>query len=131
MGVVAVGVLTAVVLAVVVIGSASNALFGTAEHSSLRNLVASGQLPAAVARNEARTYATSLAGPPLGGLLFGLGRAIPFLGDEVTFLASYTKCSKGRLLYNARKCSLVISMFFRTPSRMATLGTTTINLLHP
>jgi MFS family permease len=79
----------AVVLAVVVIGSACNALFGTAEHSSLRNLVGPGQLPAAVARNEARTYATSLAGPPLGGLLFGLGRAIPFLGDAVTFLASY------------------------------------------
>jgi hypothetical protein len=78
-----------VVLAVVVIGSASNALFGTAEHSSLRNLVASGQLPAAVARNEARTYASALAGPPLGGLLFGLGRALPFLGDALTFLASY------------------------------------------
>lgn len=79
----------AVVLAVVIVGSAANALFGTAEHSSLRNLVASGQLPAAVARNEARTYATSLAGPPLGGLLFGLGRAYPFLGDALTFLASY------------------------------------------
>ncbi len=79
----------AAVLAAVVIGAAGSALFSTAEHSSLRNLVASGQLPAAVARNEARTYATSLAGPPLGGLLFGLGRAYPFLGDALTFLASY------------------------------------------
>jgi hypothetical protein len=80
----------AVVTVVVVIGSACNALFGTAEHSSLRNIVGAGQLPTAVARNEARSYGTTLAGPPLGGLLFGLGRALPFFGDAVTFLASFT-----------------------------------------
>jgi len=79
----------AAVIAVTVVGSACNAVFGTAEHSSLRNLVAPSQLPAAVARNEARTYATWLAGPPLGGLLFGLGRSVPFFGDAVTFLASF------------------------------------------
>ncbi|MYW14152.1 MFS transporter, partial [Streptomyces sp. SID2955] len=42
----------------------------------------------AVARNEARTYGVSLAGPPLGGLLFGLGRALPFLGNALSFLLS-------------------------------------------
>lgn len=78
----------AAVIAVTVIGSAGNAFFGTAEHSSLRNIVGPGQLPAAVARNEARSYGTSLAGPPLGGLLFGIGRSLPFFGDAVTFLAS-------------------------------------------
>jgi predicted MFS family arabinose efflux permease len=79
----------AVVIAVTVVGSACNALFGTAEHSSLRNLVAPDQVPAAVALNEARSYGTTLAGPPLGGLLFGLGRALPFFGDALTFLASF------------------------------------------
>jgi hypothetical protein len=79
----------ALVVLVVVIGSSANAFFGTAEHSSLRTLVRAGQLPDAVARNEARSYATSLAGPPLGGLLFGLGRALPFFADAVTFLASF------------------------------------------
>jgi hypothetical protein len=79
----------ALVVTVVVIGAAANAFFGTAEHSSLRTIVRAGQLPAAIARNEARSYATSLAGPPLGGLLFGLGRALPFFGDAVTFLASF------------------------------------------
>ena len=77
------------VFVVVVIGSAANAFFGTAEHSCMRTIVRPGQLPAAVARNEARSYATSLAGPPLGGLLFGVGRALPFFGDAVTFLASF------------------------------------------
>jgi MFS family permease len=79
----------AAVIAVVVVASACSALFGTAEHSSLRNIVAPSQLPAAVARNEARSYGTGLAGPPLGGLLFGLGRALPFFGDALTFLASF------------------------------------------
>jgi predicted MFS family arabinose efflux permease len=76
------------VITVVVVASVGNAFFGTAEHSSLRSIVPTHQLPAAVARNEARSYGTSLAGPPLGGLLFGLGHAVPFFGDAVTFLAS-------------------------------------------
>ena len=79
----------ALIVGVVLVGSAANAFFGTAEHSSLRTIVRPGQLPDAVARNEARSYAMSLAGPPLGGLLFGLGRALPFFGDAVTFLASF------------------------------------------
>ncbi|BCJ51275.1 hypothetical protein Asp14428_27500 [Actinoplanes sp. NBRC 14428] len=84
------------VIAVVVVGAAGNAFFGTAEHSSLRTIVAPGQLPAAVARNEARSYGTSLAGPPLGGLLFGLGHALPFFGDAVTFLASMAGVARVR-----------------------------------
>jgi len=80
--------MTAVVV-VTVIAAACNAFFGTAEHSSLRNIVAPSQLPAAVALNEVRSYGTSLAGPPLGGLLFGLGRSLPFFADALTFLASF------------------------------------------
>jgi hypothetical protein len=76
------------VVAVTVIGSACNAVFGTAEHSALRNIVWPTQLPEAVAANEARAYGTSLAGPPIGGLLFGIGAALPFFGNAVTFLLS-------------------------------------------
>jgi Transmembrane secretion effector len=84
------------VVAVTMIGSVCTAFFGTAEYSSLRNIVAPGQLPAAVARNEARTYATALAGPPIGGLLFGLGRWLPFFGDALTFLASFLGVARVR-----------------------------------
>ena len=80
--------LTVVVL-VAVIGAVGTAFFGTAEHSALRNIVWPDQLPAAVARNEARSYATTLAGPPIGGLLFGLGHHLPFFGNAVTFLLSF------------------------------------------
>ena len=79
----------AAIIAVTVITSGCSSLFGTAEHSSLRNIVGPGQLPAAVALNEARSYATTLAGPPLGGLLFGLGKSLPFFGNALTFLASF------------------------------------------
>ncbi|MBB5928536.1 MFS transporter [Streptomyces echinatus] len=77
-----------VILAVVVAGAAATAVFSTAEHASVRNLVRPDQLVSAVARNEARTYGVSLAGPPLGGLLFGFGRPLPFLGNALSFLLS-------------------------------------------
>ena len=54
----------------------------------MRQLVEPDMLGEAVARNEARNFGAMLARPPLGGLLFGLGRAIPFLADSVSYLAS-------------------------------------------
>ena len=36
----------------------------------------------------------SLAGPGLGGLLFGLGRAIPFLADAVSYMVSFGTVSR-------------------------------------
>jgi MFS family permease len=76
------------IVTVAVLNAACGTVFSTAEHAALRNIVPTAQLPAAVARNEARTYGTSLAGPPVGGLLFGIGSALPFLGNCVTCLAS-------------------------------------------
>ena len=85
-----------VIVAVVVAGAAATAVFSTAEHASVRNLVGPDQLTTAVARNEARTYGVSLAGPPLGGLLFGLGRALPFLGNALSYLLSLLAVSRIR-----------------------------------
>ena len=77
-----------VIIAVAVVDAIGSTLFQTAEQASLRSIVPAVQLPAAVARNEARSYGTSLAGPPLGGLLFGLGHAVPFAGNAVSYLLS-------------------------------------------
>ncbi|MFF5532693.1 MFS transporter [Streptomyces cinerochromogenes] len=85
-----------VILTVVVVGAAATAVFSTAEHASVRTLVSPGQLTSAVARNEARTYGVTLAGPPLGGLLFGLGRALPFFCDALSFLLSLAAVSRIR-----------------------------------
>ena len=76
------------IVVVAVIDAVGGAFFNTTEHAALRSIVPSGQLPAAVARNEARSYGTTLAGPPLGGLLFGLTPALPFAGNAVSYLAS-------------------------------------------
>jgi MFS family permease len=78
----------AVILVVVMVSAAANAVFNTTEHAAVRNLVHPDQIPTAVARNEARTYGTSLAGPPLGGVLFGLSRSLPFVSNAVSYLVS-------------------------------------------
>jgi hypothetical protein len=76
------------IIAVALADASAGALFGTAEDASLRSIVPIAQLPAAVARNEARSYGTSLAGPPLGGFLFALGHAVPFVGNAISYVVS-------------------------------------------
>ncbi|GIM96390.1 MFS transporter [Paractinoplanes toevensis] len=78
----------AVIIVVAVLDAIGTALFSTVEYASLRSIVAPVQLPAAVARNEARAYGASLAGPPVGGLLFGVAPALPFVGNAVSYLFS-------------------------------------------
>ncbi len=56
----------------------------------LRRLVAPEQLSAAVAQNETAGYAGSIVGPPLGGLLFAISRALPFLADAISYAFSTT-----------------------------------------
>jgi len=60
------------------------------ERGVLRRLVAPEQLAAAVAQNETAFYASSIVGPPLGGLLFAISRALPFLADAVSYAFSAT-----------------------------------------
>jgi MFS family permease len=59
-----------------------------AERGALRQLVVPEQLGDAVARNESRIFGSMVAGPPLGGLLFGIGRAVPFVFDTLSYAAS-------------------------------------------
>jgi len=62
--------------------------FNLAETASLPRVVPKAQLPAATAQNQASDGATLLVGPPLGGVLYGLGHAVPFLIDAVSYSAS-------------------------------------------
>jgi MFS family permease len=63
-------------------------LFTVAEGAALPHVVAPEQLPAALANNEARTRGATLVGQSLGGVLFGLGAAVPFLLDALSYVAS-------------------------------------------
>jgi len=79
--------LWAIVLVAFVEG-AGTALFSAAQTGALRAVVAVRQLPAAVAARTGREAGVLVAGPPLGGALFGLARALPFLVDAVSYAFS-------------------------------------------
>jgi MFS family permease len=89
-----------VVLIVCVIEGGAGAIFDPAATATVPAIVPDGQLEEAWAATEARTYAAGLAGPALGGVLFGLGRAVPFLADAVSYVISFGTVSRigGRFL---------------------------------
>lgn len=62
--------------------------FWVCENSALRHVVPEAQLSEAVARNQARTYGTQVAGPPLGGWLYGVAHSLPFLFDAISYAVS-------------------------------------------
>jgi hypothetical protein len=62
--------------------------FNVAEFGALRSVVATSQLPRAVAAEQARYSTVQLVGPPLGGALFGLGRALPFVANALSVFFS-------------------------------------------
>ncbi|WP_424533262.1 MFS transporter [Sphaerisporangium viridialbum] len=62
--------------------------FGVAEEAALPKIVQAPLLPAAIAQNEAKGRGAALAGPPLGGLLFGIGHALPFVAHAISYLVA-------------------------------------------
>jgi MFS family permease len=62
--------------------------FNLAQNAAIPNVVSADQLPRALAQNEAGGRGTALAGGPIGGLLFGLSRALPFVFDAVSYVVS-------------------------------------------
>jgi len=93
------------VVAVGFVEGTGSVFFGGASAGALRSVVPARQLPTAVGAQQARASAVRLAGPPLGGALFGLGRAVPFLVDAVSYafsilslLAMRTPFQEGREL---------------------------------
>jgi MFS family permease len=62
--------------------------FSLAETACLPHVVAKQQLSVAAAQNMIVDSTSGLIGPSLGGLLYSVGRAIPFLTDAITYGAS-------------------------------------------
>jgi MFS family permease len=85
-----------VVLIVSVIEGGAGAIFYPAATAALPGIVPDGQLEEAWAATEARTYSAGLAGPALGGVLFGLGQAVPFLADAISYAVSFGTVSRIR-----------------------------------
>ena len=67
---------------------AGAALFAAAQAGALRAVVPARQLPGAAGAQTGRLAAVDLAGAPIGGALFGIARALPFLVDAVSYAFS-------------------------------------------
>jgi MFS family permease len=77
-----------VIAAVAVVEDAGGVLFSPASTAVLPAIVPAEQLESAWAVGEANMYGTGLAGPAVGGVLFALGRAVPFLADAASYAVS-------------------------------------------
>ncbi|MDQ6875569.1 MAG: MFS transporter [Actinomycetota bacterium] len=133
-----------IVMVAAVIGT-GYAFSAVAEQSALRNVVADTQLPAAMARNQARIFGALLVGQPLGGALFALGRWVPFLFDAMSYLVSVLTLLFVRTSFQAKRESRPaqlgadvragLSWFWRQPfiraTSLITMGTDfTVNALY-
>jgi MFS family permease len=65
-----------------------NTLFTTAEQASISRVVAPKDLAHALSVDNTSDQLSRMAGPTLGGLLYTLGRGIPFAVDAVSYTAS-------------------------------------------
>lgn len=68
---------------------ASQPLSGSARILLVRTVVPSEQLTLAMTQEEVRSYGASLAGPPLGGLLYAMGRAMPLAVTAACYVISF------------------------------------------
>ncbi len=95
---VAIGGLAAAVLAdtlslwlvagVAFIEGTAGSFFSIASTGAMRAVVPPPQMPTAAGALQARQATVRLAGPPLGGALFGIARALPFIADLVSYVFS-------------------------------------------
>jgi hypothetical protein len=76
-------------LAVAVLTGAGVGLFGPAEISAVRSIVATEDLPTALSQHQARQHVASLVGGPVGGALYAVTRWLPFAVDAVTYAVSW------------------------------------------
>jgi MFS family permease len=76
------------ILLVGVVEGTLSVAHGLAASAAVPHVVHPSQLTVALSRNEARERGAMMLGQPLGGILFGIGRAVPFLFDAVTYLVS-------------------------------------------
>lgn len=76
------------IVAVSLVDGAGSSFFAAAQAGALRSVVPAKQMPAAIATVTGRQSVVLVAGPPVGGALFTVGRAVPFVVDAVSYAFS-------------------------------------------
>ncbi len=82
------GVHVAWAMLIALVGGACASLYGAAQAGALRTMLAPPDYPRAVATIEGRNAAVDLVGAPLGGILLGLGVAVPLIANAASFAVS-------------------------------------------
>jgi MFS family permease len=76
------------ILVVAFVEGTGSVFFYPAAAGALRSVVPARRLPDAAGIQQGRNAVVVVAGPPIGGALFGLGRAVPFIADAVSYAFS-------------------------------------------
>ncbi len=77
--------------------------FQLSESSALPQIVPAEQLPTAIAQNQARTQGAMLVGGPVGGVLYGFARLLPFAADAVSYAVSFVSLLFVRPAFQERR----------------------------
>lgn len=76
------------ILVVAFVDGTAGVVYSAAQRGAFRAVVPLAQLPAAASVSQGRAAAVRLAAPPVGGVLFSLGRSLPFIADVVSYVVS-------------------------------------------
>lgn len=76
------------IYAVMIVGGAMLVFYNTAVLAAIPRIVPEHELASASAQFEGSFYAVGLIGPALGGILYGIAQALPFLADAFSYLLS-------------------------------------------
>jgi MFS family permease len=120
------------ILVVAFVDGSAGVFSAAAQRGAFRAVVPRAQLPAAASVAQARAAAVRLAAPPVGGALFALGRALPFVADAVSYgfstlsaLLMGTRFQETRELETAslrRQLAEGISFYARIPFLRTTMA---------
>jgi len=76
------------IIAVSFVEATGGVFFGAGRSGVFKSVVPKEQLAAAASTEEARLSTVRLVGPAVGGTLFGVGRAVPFVADAISYAFS-------------------------------------------
>jgi len=77
-------------------GGVANSFYSPAEQVAVRHVVRRHDIPRAAVNNEVRSATAGLAGPPIGGFLFGIARGLPMVADVISYLIAMVCTSRVR-----------------------------------